>query len=114
MPSFKDTLLEQDIPFGDNQVAKAGTPIHNALVKIMVKEAEAKHAETLGGYSSSVKNFIDGIEGLADDEFVEAFVAVKNGNGFDVTPVDNKDKIVVKSRLRKSSTKDKQTTAEKK
>ena len=37
MPSFKDTLLEQDIPFGDNQVAKAGTPIHNALVKIMVK-----------------------------------------------------------------------------
>ena len=35
-------------------------------------------------------------------------------DSFDVTPVDNKDKIVVKSRLRKSSTKDKQTTAEKK
>ena len=81
MPSFKDTLLEQDIPFGDNQVAKAGTPIHNALVKIMVKEAEAKHAETLVGYSSSVKNFIDGIEGLADDEFVEAF---QNANAEDL------------------------------
>ena len=99
MASIKEAYKDQDITWGDGRVAKAGTRLHSMLVGDMVKDAEEKHQATLDGYTSEIKTLVDGIDGLSEDEFVEGFVVVKNGNGFDVTPVDDARKIVLKKRL---------------
>ena len=99
MASIKETYKDQDITWGDGRVALAGTRLHSMLVGDMVRDAEEKHQGILDGYTSSIKSHVDNIEGLADDQYVEGFIAKRNGSGFDITPVDDARKIVLKKRL---------------
>jgi len=99
MASIRETYEKKDIPWGDGEVAIAGSRLHSMLVGKMVRDAEEKHQSTLDGYSTSIKTHIDSIEGLADDEYVEGFIAKRNGSGFEITPVDDARKIVLKKRL---------------
>ena len=103
MASIKEQYKNLDITMDNGLTATAGSSLHKVIVNIMTKEAEAKQQVKTDSYTASLKSYVNQIEGLDDDQFVEAFVLVKNGDGFEVTAVDNAKKIVVKKYLRKST-----------
>ena len=103
MASIKEQYKNVDIAMDNGLTATAGSSLHRVIVNMMTKEAEAKQQEKVDGYTASLKSHVDQIEGLSDDSIVEAFVLVKNGDGFEVTAVDNAKKIVVKKYLRKAT-----------
>tara|TARA_B100000029_G_scaffold232465_1_gene229831 strand:- start:6581 stop:6934 length:354 start_codon:yes stop_codon:yes gene_type:complete len=100
MPSIKESFKDQDIPFGEGRVAKAGTRLHSMLVGDMVREAEEAQSEKEKSYTLSLATALTSIEGLSEDEFVEGFVIRKLDSGdFTVDAVDDQRKIVLKKRI---------------
>ena len=76
---FSDLWINTDIPFGSNgNVAKAGTPMHKAMVKAMEEEQkqdlEAKH----NNYVAQLTEYVKNLDGLAEDDYTEAFIIRKN------------------------------------
>lgn len=100
---IKEQFANQDIPWGEGKVAKAGTRLHSLLVGDMIRDEASKHDAEMETVVANVKSAIDAIENLFDNPYVEAVVAKKNGEGFDIELVDNALKVKVKTRLGKNT-----------
>ncbi len=100
---IREKFANQDIPFADGKIAKAGTRLHSLLVGDMIRDEASKHDAEMQTVMANVKSAIDAIENLFDNPYVEAVVAKKNGEGFDIELVDNALKVNVKTRLGKNT-----------
>jgi len=95
---IRDAYAETDIPFGNGNVAKVGTKQHSMLMHVMTEELEEEQEEIQDGYIAQLHTCLTGLLGLAENDFVEAFVITKSDtdeSGYSIQSIDDANRITV-------------------
>jgi len=95
---FSDLWREEDIPFGSNgNVAKAGTPMHKAMLKAMQEEHDQDLETKHNHYAVQLIEYVKNLDGLETDDYTEAFIIRKNLDEITVEVLEDSSLIDVKS-----------------
>ena len=105
---IRDAYANQDIPFGNGNVAKVGSRQHSMLMNVMTEELETEQEEVQSGYIAQLHTCLTGLLGLAENDFVEAFVITKSSTddtGYEIQTIDDARRISVAKFKRSNSEK---------
>mgnify|MGYP003661648483 CR=1 FL=1 len=110
MVDFKELHKDQDIPYGGNgNVAKAGTPMHKAMLKAMELEHKEEVVKNHKKYIAQITTHMENLEGFSEDDYTEAFIIRKTIDGITVEAFSDENLVRSVAYSRNNSKKKKTT-----